>query len=55
LERKISADGEFEYRDLDYTLNMKVAAGELEWIVFWRDRERGRARVEVEYEGLAGL
>jgi hypothetical protein len=28
---------------------MKVAAGELEWIMYWRDQEKGRANVDVEY------
>jgi hypothetical protein len=55
LARKISGDKKFEYRDLDYTLNMKVAAGELEWVIFWRDREKGKGRTEVKYEGMGGV
>lgn len=34
---------------------MKVAAGELEWVIFWRDREKGKARTEVKYEGVGGV
>jgi hypothetical protein len=29
---------------------MKVAAGELEWIIYWRDQQIGKAKVSVEYE-----
>jgi len=50
LRKQWTPDGAGEYRELDYTLDMRVAAGELEWVIYWRDQQKGRAKVEVEYE-----
>ncbi|CAG8977831.1 hypothetical protein HYALB_00008997 [Hymenoscyphus albidus] len=50
LEEKQVADSMAKYRELSYTLKMKVAAGELEWIIYWQDQQKGAAQVNVEYE-----
>jgi len=46
-------DGVTEYRELDYTLVMKVAAGELDWVINWRGQQRGREQFTVEYDGMS--
>lgn len=50
LDERMSKIGNIPYRELDYTLDMKAAGGELEWIIYWRDQQRGRAKVQVDYE-----
>lgn len=50
LEEKTAVDAESKYRKLDYTLVMKIAGGELDWSVYWRDQKKGAAKVTVEYE-----
>lgn len=42
-------DGEAMYRELDYTLD-KIAGGELDWCVYWRDPKKGAAKVTVDYD-----
>jgi hypothetical protein len=53
LERKQAVDGHTSYRELDYTLVMKVAAGELDWVINWRGQQRGREQFRVDYEGMS--
>jgi len=39
-----------KYHVLNYKLNMKVTAEDLEWIVYFQNEERGRAQIRVEYD-----
>ncbi|PVH75767.1 actin-like ATPase domain-containing protein [Cadophora sp. DSE1049] len=50
LKEETAVDGISKYKELDYTLDMKIAAGELNWSVYWRDQKKGAAKVIVEYE-----
>ena len=39
-----------EYRILDYNLNMKVTAEDIEWTVFHQNEQKGKENVSIEYE-----
>ncbi|KAH8672887.1 hypothetical protein BGZ60DRAFT_405791 [Tricladium varicosporioides] len=48
LTERQAVDGS-KYRELEYVLNMNVAAGELEWVITWRNQQRGRKQISVDY------
>lgn len=50
LEEKTGIDGHTKFRELRYTIKMTVTAEGLDWVVFWRDQQKGRGQHTVEYE-----
>lgn len=46
------SEGHGGFRKLQFTLEMKVSAGNLSWLVYWGDTERGRARIHVNYNNV---
>jgi hypothetical protein len=39
-----------KYHVLTYNLNMKVTAEDLEWMLYFQGKERGRAQIRIEYD-----
>jgi len=49
LNRNVTSYGK-EYRTLDYTLDMRVTAEDIEWTIFYQNEKKGQEQISIEYE-----